>query len=250
VPDTPYAACDHVEEQMLPLAAWGTSTVLARHAQRQGCTTDPTDPVVWRIIAGADNMTVYFDPAAPSPAGSEYHFDQQGEMLQFIGSGDYYSYAILDDPLDTDEPEAPYFAYQLMAGCTYSNCASSEGDPMMLQSPPAGQFLDRYVFNTDAVFDFEYDHIIIVREEGTVIDLDCLGVLPDTEFTNVGTTDWQVARIWIDNPTDSTGCLDGAHEITGDNPFGLSVAGTASANSYGYLGGVGVRAINPHPVIE
>jgi hypothetical protein len=59
-----------------------------------------------------------------------------------------------------------------------------------------------------------------------------------------------VARIYIDDPVDSTPCTDGANTITGDAPFGLSVAGTASANSYGYLGGVGVRAINPHPVIE
>jgi hypothetical protein len=59
-----------------------------------------------------------------------------------------------------------------------------------------------------------------------------------------------VARIWIDDPTDSTPCLDGTHEISGNGRFGLSVVGTSFCNSYGYLGGVAALAINPDPVIE
>ncbi len=253
VPDSSYTACDHVEEQMPPLAAWGTSTVLARHAQRHGCTTYADDPVVWRIIAGAGNSTVYFDPPAPEPAGSEYHFFQQGEILEFMGSGDYYANALYDDPEDTDEPEAPFFAYQIMTGWSYSVCAGddlAEGDPMMLQSPPAGQYLDRYVFSTDSVFDFAYDHIIVVRSAGSEVTLDCLGVLSDADFEPVGSSGWEVGRFYIDDPEDTTGCLDGAHDISADAPFGLSVVGTSQTNSYGYLGGIGVRAINPDPVIE
>jgi hypothetical protein len=247
VPSGAYAACDHVEEQILPLAAWGTATVLAKHADRQGCTNQL---VVWRIIAGADDMTVTFDPPAPAPFNSSYVMAQQGELISFESDQDHYVEGVLNDPPDPDEPAASFFAYQMMTGCTYGSCTNSEGDPMMLQSPPAGQFLDRYVFNTDAVFDFDYDHIVIVRQEGTEVDLDCLGVIPDSEFTPVGTTDWQTARIFIDNPENSTGCLDGAHVLTATDQVGLSVAGSSSANSYGYLGGVGVRAINPAPIIE
>ncbi|HUU23210.1 MAG TPA: hypothetical protein VM389_11815, partial [Phycisphaerae bacterium] len=139
VPSGAYAACDHVEEQLLPLAAWGTETVLARHAPRQGCSNQPSDPVVWRIIAGADAMTVTFDPPAPAPAGASYSFSQQGQLLQFIGAGDHYAAGTLNNPPDPLHPEAPFFAYQMMTGTTYGGCASSEGDPMMLLSPPAGQ---------------------------------------------------------------------------------------------------------------
>jgi hypothetical protein len=250
VPSGAYAACDHVEEQLLPLAAWGTETVLARHAPRQGCSSQPADPVVWRIIAGADDMTVTFDPPAPAPAGASYSFAQQGQLLQFIGPSDHYASGTLNDPPDPLHPEAPFFVYQVMTGCTYGGCANSEGDPMMLTSPPAGQFLDRYVFNTDNVFDFDYDHIIVVRPLGIPVELDCMGVLSDAAFAQVGSSDWEVGRFFIDNPGNTTGCADGAHVLFAEGQVGLSVVGTADANSYGYLGGVGVRSINPDPIIE
>jgi hypothetical protein len=40
-------------------------------------------------------------------------------------------------------------------------------------------------------------------------------------------------------------CEDGAHWLEAAEPVGLSVVGEDFANSYGYLGGVGVRSINP-----
>lgn len=254
-------SCDHVEEQLLPLAAWGTTTVLARHAPRPVCTPpNSDDPVLWRIIAGADDMHVTFDPPAPDPAGAEHHFAEQGELLEFMSTEDHYAEGILDDPPDPAEPEASFFAYQMMTGCMHCNPSGTgdfpptfedqPGDPMMLFSPPAGQFLDRYVFNTDNVYDFDYDHIIIVRPIGTEVTLDCLGVLPDSSFDQVGSSDWEVGRIFIDNPENSTGCLDGTHLLTSADPVGLSVVGVAPANSYGYLGGIGVKSINPDPIIE
>jgi hypothetical protein len=243
--------CDHVEEQLLPLEAWGTETVLARHAPKADCTA-AEDEVVWRVIAGADNMTVSFDPAAPSPVGAAHHFDQQGEYVTFLGTGDHYASGLLDDPPDEEEPEAPFFAYQLMTGATHAACGPQwdEGDPMMLLSPPAGQYLNRYVFNTDNVFDFDYDQIIVVRPAGVAVELDCLGALDDAEFSAVGGSDWEVGRFFIDDPQNSNSCVDGAHFISAAETFGLSVVGTASYQSYGYLGGVGVRSINPSPVIE
>ena len=167
-------------------------------------------------------------------------------MLEFMSPGDHFASAILDDPPDPAKPEAPFFAFQIMTGRWYVGGESYEwGDPMMLLSPPAGQYLDRYVFNTDNQFDFSYDGIIIVRPAGTEVVLDCLGPIDDVEFSQVGSSEWEVARVDIDNPLGVPGCVDGAHRIESEEPFGLSVVGEDFANSYGYLGGVGVRAINP-----
>ena len=254
VPDTQYGYCDHVEEQILPLAAWGTSAVLARHHPRTYC-SESQDLVVWRVIAGADDMRVTFDPPAPTPAGAEYVFAEQGELLQFIAPGDYYIEGLLNDPEDPEQPEASFFAYQVMMGAEYAECGEEsfegfEGDPMMVLAPPAGQYLDRYVFNTDNVFDFWYDHIILVRPAGHEIELDCAGPLPDSLFQAVGASGWEVGRFFVDNPEDDTGCIDGPHAIWSDAQFGLTVAGTAPANSYGYPGGMSVKNINPEPWIE
>jgi len=253
VPSDSYYFCDHVEEQMLPLEAWGTSAVLARHEPRPECDPDG-DPVVWRIIAGANNMTVTFDPPAPSPVGGSHHFDLQGEMLHFNSPENHYVEAIYDDPDDPEHPEAPFLAYQMMMSQNYSlNLGScnpgSHGDPMMMLTAPAGQYLDRYVFNTDDLFDYDYDYIILTREAGTTVELDCVGTIGDDVFTQVGSSDYEVGYVYIDNPDDSTGCEDGYHYLSADAPVGLSVVGIDYAQSYGYLGGVGVKYINPDPDI-
>ena len=251
VPNKDFGACDHVEEQMIPLEAWGTSSVLARHAPRHNCVSE--DLVLWRIISGAADMRVVFDPPAPEPAGAEHHFTQQGEVLEFLAPNDYYVEGVFESPEDPFHPGAPFLAYQLMTGSDFPDCYlhdgyDREGDPLMLLAPPAGQYLDRYVFNTENVGDFDYDHIIIVRPPGAHVALDCLGLIPDSEFSMVGASGWEVARVYIDDPLDDTGCVDGAHLLTASEPVGLSVVGTALAVSYGYLGGIGVRPINP--VIE
>ncbi|MCK9460845.1 MAG: IgGFc-binding protein [Proteobacteria bacterium] len=248
IPSFDYGACDHLEEQLLPLSAWGASSVLARHAERHNCVNP--DLVLWRVIAGADDMVVSFDPPAPEPAGPEHHFESQGDVLEFLAPGDYFAEGALEFPEDPAQPEAPFLAYQLMTCasmpfCVFDYLNSREGDPDMLQSPPAGQYLDRYVFNTDEGFDYDFDHIIVVRPSGAYVAVDCLGLIPDSEFTEVGSSGFEAARIYIDDAFAPTGCTDGAHLLTASAPVGLSVVGTARNNSYSYLGGVGVKPINP-----
>jgi hypothetical protein len=250
VPNGAYWACDHLEEQLIPLSAWGTNSVLARYAPRHNCETE--DLALWRIIAGAGDMRVTFDPPAPEPAGSEHEFSAAGEMLEFMAPGDCYAEGVFDAPADPDHPEAPFLAYQLMTGGEYANCYftpySREGDPFMLLSPPSGQYLDRYVFNTPVSYDFAYDYIVVVRPEGAMVAVDCLGLIPSSEFAPVGSSGWEAARIFIDDLDSPTGCEDGPHLLTASEPVGLSVVGTDFADSYGYLGGIGVKPINP--VIE
>jgi hypothetical protein len=233
----------------MPLVAWGSETVLANVEYVLDCASPVS---VWRIIAGADDMTVSFDPPAPAPAGSSHYFAQQGEILQFESEDDHFVSGLLNNPADPSEPEAPFFAYQLMPGCHHTDCFPHLGDPMMVLSPPAGQYLDRYVFATDYLSNFYYDQIVVIRQSGTDVILECLGQIGNFEFSSVGGSDWEVARIHIDtlqnDPTPT--CSDGVHRLTASAPVGLTVVGMHGANSYGYLGGIGVRFINPHPVIE
>ena len=250
-PSPEWFACDHIEEQILPLKAWGTDAVLARYAPRADLTSDQDQPV-WRIVAGAANMTVAFDPPVDG-VGASHHFAAQGQVLEFMSPLSHYASGTLDDPPDPEEPGAPFFAYQMMTGRFWVHDQAGMpltteyqwGDPFMALAPPAGQYLNRYVFTTDNVFDFAYDHIVVVRQAGHAVNLDCLGDLPDDGFTTVGSTSWQVGWFDIDNPDGAAGCTDGAHDITSDASFGLTVVSEDTALSVGYPGGVGVSWINP-----
>jgi hypothetical protein len=251
VPEQPWFACDHVEEQLLPLRAWGADAVLARYAPRPDVTAAQDRPV-WRVVAGADGMTVSFDPAVEG-VGASHHFVKAGDVLQFMSAASHYASAVLDDPPDPGEPGAPFFAYQLMTGRFWVKDAAGLppladyewGDPFMVLAPPAGQYLNRYVFTTDNVFDFAYDRIVVVRKAGYAVTLDCLGQLDDGAFQPVGASEWEVGWFNLDQPGGVEGCEDGAHRIESDAVFGLTVVGEDYALSVGYPGGIGVRWINP-----
>jgi hypothetical protein len=244
-PSPEWFACDHVEEQLLPLKAWGVDAVLARYAPRAGLTADDDQPV-WRIVAGADGMTVAFDPPVDG-VGESYHFSTAGQVLEFMSPLDHYASAVLDDPPDPEEPGAPFFAYQVMTGRYWAGGSSAYqwGDPSMVLAPPAGQYLPRYVFTTDNVFDFAYDHIVVVRKAGYGVTLDCLGDLDEAAFAPVGGSEYEVGRFDIDDPDGVDGCADGRHDIWSESSFGLTVVSEDTAMSVAYPGGIGLEWINP-----
>jgi hypothetical protein len=242
---------DHLEEQTPPLATWGSETVLARFSPRRDCTADE-DLAVWRVVAGADDMTVTFDPPLPD-VGAAHSFAEQGEWLEVLAPGDYHAVGELDNPPDPAHPEAPFLAYQLMTGYEYATCTIStkDGDPMMMLAPPTGQFLRSYAFYTDTVVGYMWDEIIIVRPLGRTVELGCLGPLSNALFHQVGSSDWEVGRFFIDDPyPESDGCVEGANTIYANEPFGISVAGVGWCHSYGYLGGLGLAEINPLAQIQ
>ena len=195
-------------------------------------------------------MTIVFDPPVDA-VGDSHHFDEVGEVLEFQSPIDHYVVGVLDTPTTNGETEAPFLAYQLMTGSNLIGGEENWGDPFMLLTPPAGQYLNRYVFNTDNRFDFGFDGVIVVRPLGAAVELDCLGMLDDGEFRAVGTSGFEVGRFALDFDRQDVGsCVDGTHRLEADRPVGLSVVGEDRYNSYGYLGGVGVRTINPIVVVK
>ena len=71
-------ACDHLEDQLLPLHTWGRSAF--------GVSTEPQiadEPNLWRVVSGGDNNAITFTPAdvhAPTTLSS-------GEYVEFIYQG-------------------------------------------------------------------------------------------------------------------------------------------------------------------
>ncbi|MFY0538029.1 IgGFc-binding protein [Nannocystis pusilla] len=68
IPGDPWYACDHLEEQVVPLASWGTSYVGARHPQRVPDINPAPEEVRWRVVGAVDGTTVHCSRRSPASA--------------------------------------------------------------------------------------------------------------------------------------------------------------------------------------
>lgn len=218
VPDPSIFACDHLEEQILPLEAWGKHYIAARNPPRMG------ERMLWRVLGSVDGTVVDFDP--PVSIGAQAIVDE-GDFVQFESSGDF---EVISDQ--------PVLVVGYMIG---SQLANALGDPYMVQMIPVEQFQDDYVFLVDS--SFEEDFVKYTRPAGASIELECLGVIPENKWTPVGNSGFETAVVSI-NPGEGA-CKPGTNSTYGSAPFGIYISGQAYTASYAYPGGGGVLSINP-----
>ncbi|MCP5307162.1 MAG: IgGFc-binding protein, partial [Chromatiaceae bacterium] len=226
VPTTSIAACDHIEEQILPLETWGKNYIAVRNPPRPE--NNPED-MVWRIIAAEDNTTVTFDP--PVTIGAMTNLSA-GQMVQFV---DKKSFSV--------SANDPILVVGYMIGCTGTSIypQQCDGDPYMVQMVAVEQYLKDYVFLIDSSYTKDFAQLI--RPAGKAVDVGCLGVVPENRWTAVGKSGYDVATIDM-NPGEAN-CKPGTNEASSDAGFGIVVSGRAYAASYAYPGGLALQVINP-----
>lgn len=238
IPGQPWYACDHLEEQIVPLAAWGTSYVGARHPQRVPEINPAPEEVRWRIVAGVDGTTVTLQPPQPG-VGGVINIAKAGEVVEFASAESFVATG-----------DQPFMLAQFMTGCynvikstgDAMNCMQgATGDPYMIQVPPIEQWMTQLPFLTDT--SYPRDFAIIMREAGTTVELACLGVVPDDHFTAIPGTNYEVGHVELDDASGEGDCVDGAQFISADQPIGVMVAGLDWATSYGYPGGLNFKAL-------
>lgn len=226
VPDLPFAGCDPLLEQLLPLSQWGDAYVAARAPVRGN------ERHHWRIYAGAPGVTV----SSPSPVpGLPHVFDELGEHLE------------LEVPTGTSfalEGDGPFMPVQYLQSAYLPefdlSSGTSRGDPSMLQAVPTARFLTRYVVTTPAGFGL--DAVQVVRRVGGA----------DVILDGQPLAGWSA----IDGTYELTEQLvgSGTHVLEGAEPFGLVQVGftedapnaVCTANtgesvcfsSYAYAGGM------------
>ncbi len=243
IPELPWYACDHIEEQMLPLSAWGTHYVGARHPHRVPNLHPQPEEVFWRVIAAVDNTTITLNPPV---AGAQIQLAQVGDWFEF---GTPVSFEATGNQ--------PFLLVQYMSGCYNvvvdtgdpSNCDQGPtGDPYMLQAVPVEQWLTQLPFLTDT--SYPRDFVTIIREQGTQVTLDCLGVVSDDHFTAIPNTIYEVGQVDLDIAGNGGegNCVDGAQFLTADKPVGVLVGGVDWATSYGYPGGLSLSALWDPPI--
>ncbi len=200
-------ACDHLVQMMPPLSTWGNRIVTLPIATRQR-----GDMI--RILASEDNTEIRIDGRRKVSLAA-------GEVLEEIIARP----AVI-------EATKPVLMGQFSLGTAYDGVTS---DPFFVILPPTEQFLDGYVFATpQSGFSINYVNVIIptaalgsLRLDGQPVDRSELSPIAGSNL--------------------SGGALPlrpGVHRLRADEPFGITVYGFDSADSYGYLGGMAFSHIN------
>ncbi len=226
-------ACDHLEEQIVPASSWGTTYVGGRHPVRYTASNNAPEDVVWRVLAGVDNTTITLTP------------DVAGGPIALASAGDFVEFAT--DQSFVAEGNEPFMLVQYMTGCTNvvpmplnpgNPCNEpATGDPYMIQMPPVDQWLDALPFLTDT--SYPRDFVVLMREQGTTIDLACLGPVDASHFDPIPGTNYEVGTVDLDAPGGGEGaCVDGEQFVSSSEPIGVIVGGLDWATSYGYAGGL------------
>jgi hypothetical protein len=241
--------CDHLEEQMPPVNSWGWTYLAANPPQRR------TENTLWRIIAAVDDTQLYFEPLS--------QYDQvvnKGDVVEVDTDRSFLVYAVSALPDSQEDPPILVVNYLKGAEQTASESGTSiddlgtlRGDPAMTLSVPAEQYLNSYIFLSDATY--AYNYVVVVRTDpNQTIHLDCLDPIPSSMFTPVS-GDFARALITLsaeDNSADGTcqDVTDGVHQIWSDQPFGIWVYGYYADTSYGYPGGLNLEQINDVIIVD
>jgi hypothetical protein len=247
-------ACDSAHQQLPPVKALGHEYVAVRYRNRvDGHEESPP----WRIVAAVKDTLLTYDPAPPPGAPSKL---DDGQVAYFDAAGPFV--------VSSQDADHPFYVSAQMTGCNdtavggYVGPEGCAGDPEVVNVVPPDEFLDRYTFFTDPTYP-ETD-LVVVRRRGPNgfpdVTLDCAGVLGGWQAVGAsGRYEYTRVDLVRHNFAPQGNCDNGAHEIHGDAPFGVTVwgwgtketGGNASdqkppfsqAVSYAYPAGMGLRTI-------
>lgn len=201
-------ACDHLEEQVLPIETLGRDFVVSDLRDRDA-------PTLVRMVASLDDTTVRFDPPSLSPA----RVLAAGQVLDVPAT---QSFRVISS--------RPLMVAQIMTGLGVEGIGA--GDPAMVQEVPAQQFRDRYDFFVPGTYTTNF--LGVVTPRGSTPLLDEAPLVGEVE--RLGPWDIVHARV-----------APGRHRLrTAEGvPLGVKVYGTARYTSYMYPGGLDLRLLTP-----
>jgi len=234
---------DHLEQQMIPLSAWGKTFVAARTRPRKKASPEPD---WWRITAGADGVKLTYQPSRPASAPDKLNKGQSASfstttsfvvtgsgpllLTQFMASANHTGDITVDHPCKSDA-QCTGLAFE--AACSAGYCGPV-GDPAMILVPPVEQFRSDYVFLVPN--DYLMDYATFIAPLGATITLD--GATVSQQLTAVGTVGGKPHGV-VQVPLS-----DGKHRVSSSAPLGVLVYGLDAYVSYGYPAGMDLKRIN------
>ncbi|HEX5655985.1 MAG TPA: IgGFc-binding protein, partial [Polyangiales bacterium] len=199
-------ACDHLEESMTPLSTWSNTVVLSVPSSSAG------GQYMARVISGADDNTVSFDPPLHEPA-----LLKRGESLELGANRALWI-----------KGNKRLAVGQYLIGAN----GALIGDPSLSLVVPTEQYRQSYNFLTPSTYTQNVVDVIALDTDAVTIDGNLV-----TNFAQVGTTRYRVATVPL--------AAAGAHEARGTlgSGFGIVVYGLGSYTSYMLPGGLALKPI-------
>jgi hypothetical protein len=205
------SACDHLEEQVLPIETLGRDYIVSALRDRN------VGSLV-RMVAPFDNTIVQFEPATISAPRRL----RAREVLEVPVPG---SMRI--------SSSGPLLVEQFMLGLgNLFEGQSGEGDPAMVQEVPIQQFRDRYDFLVPMTYTRNF--LGVVAPHGSRVILDDVPVRGMTETLGP----WDIIHVQVEAGRHQLRTAEGVS-------LGVKVYGTARYTSYMYPGGLDLRLLPP-----
>ncbi|MEM6295911.1 MAG: IgGFc-binding protein [Myxococcota bacterium] len=225
-PNPGQCCADHLEQQMLPLVAWGDSYLAAPPPSP----TVPGEivPAAYRITGSFDGTTLTYSPAPPPGAPTTIN---AGETVRFETN--------LPFTVTSGDPEQSFALTQfLLSSQALGGAFSSQGDPAMISLPAAAQYQEDYIFLVPDGYASNY--VTVVRQQGASVErdgvsVDAAGWMPLGVLDGVG---YEYVHLAVET---------GSHRVVSDQPCGIVSVGYDQDVSYGYPGGSGLEVISTPP---
>jgi hypothetical protein len=225
IPGYLYNSCDHVEESIFPAETLGKHYVVTVPTAPGG---SPVGHLV-RIYGNVDGTSLSYSPAMPTgcpttiDAGVVVECGIVTSDFEVTGTNEFAVGTFQQSAELVDPADAP---------------PKQQGDPAMSFSAPVEQYQSRYIFLAPS--DYEENYADVAVPQGTTLTLDGA---PVTIAATPIDGSFSVVRIPL-----PIGAANGAHVISGDQPFGIQVLGYGSYTAYQYPGGLSLGQIAPPPV--
>jgi hypothetical protein len=206
--------CDHLEEAIPPFEALAKEYIVTPPLIPTGGNTPKAEMV--RIIATTADTTLSYDPP------------QGGAPTSIANAGDYVEIAQTANDFKITADKKVIVA-QYMLG---QDAGGNSGDPAMTVAVGVDQYRDNYLFH--APTNYEKNFVNITAPDGANVQLDGQAV---NGFVSIGGTGYGVARVQLNNGG------DGNHDVTSNQPVGISVYGYGQYTSFWYPGGLNLEVL-------
>ncbi len=222
-PNPGQCCADHMEQQMLPLVAWGDSYAAA---PPPGPTGGP-NPAGYRITGSFDGTPLSYSPAPPAGAPTTIN---AGQTVRFQTN--------LAFTVTSGDETKPFAITQFLLSNQVISAFGQPGDPAMISLPAVAQFQTNYVFLVPQGYQVNY--VTVVRQAGTEVSRDGVSVAAANwmPLGTLGGVGYEYVSLEVP---------PGSHSIESAEPSGIISVGYDQDVSYGYPGGSGLKIISEPP---